>query len=551
MDLYRDLMDELECPVCYEQMMPPINQCVNGHSICSVCRARIVICPTCKGNMSDMRNFGLEKMSLKMVLSCCYAEEGCTVKLQMEDKLDHELQCPFLTAPICCQVENCTWQGKLSNLEQHWNSKVDMMSVLDVTNIWRVQLKKSYVFINLIRSDDKLFWFKIRNGESSISWIVQSVDSNPQDYFYEINIFSKRKPNKRMILGEYCSNLVSGYEDSCFEAGFNLPKTMLEAYSDFGSISYQITVTNKAENLKKRPAYAIKGKGRQERGNVMANVQKRNFKAAPNTWGRGGRNRNNTREHNIPSLFSTNIDLPSIRSNAALSESVTPSFRSNTAVSESVTPLFSSHNAVVSENVVPSLRSSAAVSTNVASSTSNAAVSANVPSSRSNAAVSESLAPSFRSNAAVATNVVSSRNSVVSAVPSAPLEEFTVITERDLQIPGVFPHSSQTAVNGIDVFKRTVINHANQHIANKLQPTPPPVPPRVLTNTNIARSPPYVAYYQASSNTRPTNQQARAIHQPTVSNPPRPPPLNSVYPNLSRHMNQNKNKSKDSDCVIS
>uniref|UniRef100_A0A8D9FED6 Probable E3 ubiquitin-protein ligase sinah n=1 Tax=Cacopsylla melanoneura TaxID=428564 RepID=A0A8D9FED6_9HEMI len=38
----------LECPVCLENISPPVTQCYNGHLICSPCRTRSEKCPICR-----------------------------------------------------------------------------------------------------------------------------------------------------------------------------------------------------------------------------------------------------------------------------------------------------------------------------------------------------------------------------------------------------------------------------------------------------------------------------------------------------------------------
>ena len=48
---------DLECPVCLEQLRPPIFQCVNGHLVCQKCLVRIETstrkCPTCRMAFTD------------------------------------------------------------------------------------------------------------------------------------------------------------------------------------------------------------------------------------------------------------------------------------------------------------------------------------------------------------------------------------------------------------------------------------------------------------------------------------------------------------------
>ncbi len=49
--------DDLECPVCFDQMTAPIYQCVNGHLICRICVGLLEkstgTCPTCRVPLID------------------------------------------------------------------------------------------------------------------------------------------------------------------------------------------------------------------------------------------------------------------------------------------------------------------------------------------------------------------------------------------------------------------------------------------------------------------------------------------------------------------
>ena len=59
------LKNELKCPVCDGQMMPPypIFQCEDGHVLCSSCRELPTeVCPTCMGPIIG-RNILVENIS--------------------------------------------------------------------------------------------------------------------------------------------------------------------------------------------------------------------------------------------------------------------------------------------------------------------------------------------------------------------------------------------------------------------------------------------------------------------------------------------------------
>ena len=57
-----------ECPVCLEEMQPPLQifNCKNGHLICSICRPRIAICPYCRMDYTG-RATAMEQMIRQIV----------------------------------------------------------------------------------------------------------------------------------------------------------------------------------------------------------------------------------------------------------------------------------------------------------------------------------------------------------------------------------------------------------------------------------------------------------------------------------------------------
>ncbi|XP_069680164.1 uncharacterized protein [Periplaneta americana] len=69
-DIENILLVELNCPVCMENMHPPIYLCVNGHSICHTCKPGLDSCPTCRGSLLNIRNKALENIARH-----CHVEE--------------------------------------------------------------------------------------------------------------------------------------------------------------------------------------------------------------------------------------------------------------------------------------------------------------------------------------------------------------------------------------------------------------------------------------------------------------------------------------------
>ena len=63
-----ELLTSLECPICMDRIMPPFEQCTNGHVICGVCKPSVLkssnpLCPECRVSLLSLsRNLLMEKV---------------------------------------------------------------------------------------------------------------------------------------------------------------------------------------------------------------------------------------------------------------------------------------------------------------------------------------------------------------------------------------------------------------------------------------------------------------------------------------------------------
>jgi len=91
----RELLKELECPVCTEYMSSPIKMCENGHNICGSCKEHLWECPSCRGMFVTVRNIALEKLAATAVYPCKNREAGCEETFTVNDKDSHLAECLF------------------------------------------------------------------------------------------------------------------------------------------------------------------------------------------------------------------------------------------------------------------------------------------------------------------------------------------------------------------------------------------------------------------------------------------------------------------------
>ena len=114
-----DLASLFECPVCFDYALPPIMQCQSGHIVCSNCRAKLNMCPTCRGPLGK---------SWVQILNCFIVEMRDTTtmrclliigKLYVLCHPTHSLNCIILRMQLCVSV----WQMFNSNFEAKWFSE--------------------------------------------------------------------------------------------------------------------------------------------------------------------------------------------------------------------------------------------------------------------------------------------------------------------------------------------------------------------------------------------------------------------------------------------
>ena len=65
-----EVIDLFECPVCYNYMTPPINQCVNGHLVCHDCFPECKKSPVCKAPKSKTENLAMHKLTHMICYPC-------------------------------------------------------------------------------------------------------------------------------------------------------------------------------------------------------------------------------------------------------------------------------------------------------------------------------------------------------------------------------------------------------------------------------------------------------------------------------------------------
>jgi len=190
------LLEEMECPVCREYVVPPIAMCVSGHSICTTCKNKMQRCPVCTKYFSSCRNYALENIAVKMMYPCKYQEEGCKELLTLQQRAAHHAECPHQTHKCPFSMvdkEPCRWEGSPPTLVNHIkNNHGGLCSAVKAgkfrRRLWDIE-NGPFWCRAIFAMDEVFFWYtaiKDRHVYSSVFYVGPTV--NASSYKYRITV---------------------------------------------------------------------------------------------------------------------------------------------------------------------------------------------------------------------------------------------------------------------------------------------------------------------------------------------------------------------------
>ncbi|KRT86732.1 hypothetical protein AMK59_2504 [Oryctes borbonicus] len=214
-----EMLKALECPVCFDYMVPPIAQCITGHSFCSSHKDSLPepkLCPAgCASTIGDTRNFLLEQITNIIEYPCKYNKYGCAHTANAKIIKDHEASC--IHGPYKCIIETCQWENKYSELKNHLlqNHKDNILEINSITYIIDKSLpdqSNSYV----IATNDNIFKLLFKQEADAFLWSLQVVDSNVDfsKYMLELDFTSQNK--EKIYIRKQCAPLNNDFDNDVF-----------------------------------------------------------------------------------------------------------------------------------------------------------------------------------------------------------------------------------------------------------------------------------------------------------------------------------------------
>lgn len=189
-------------------MVPPIYQCVTGHSICSTCKDDLSECPACKHEIKDTQNFVLASVIQHIEYPC--RNNRCRFKSKPKDIRQHEATCVYGEFPCPLkQYLNCNIHLIYNDLYEHvknnhYENLVEM-EMIKMPFDKDVSVLDCYIF----RYGTRLF--KLRYAYESESeefrWSMEFIGpaKEADKYLFEIDICDMSGGNRRFYFKMPCS----------------------------------------------------------------------------------------------------------------------------------------------------------------------------------------------------------------------------------------------------------------------------------------------------------------------------------------------------------
>jgi len=208
------LLKEMECPVCRDYMVPPILMCKNGHNVCSKCRGRIRLCPTCRDNFIVTRNVALENIVRQQEFPCGNKERGCTALFSIENIAEHNDVCGYAKTKCPLRLINCcSWEGHKNNFKEHVQEVHGEYIVYNPTFHCQV-LSRNVMFVSHF---GELFTYHKRRKDGIYYCPVQLFGTSSEAAKYECEFKLMAANGKDGISSKFS---VSSYSED-FETIFN------------------------------------------------------------------------------------------------------------------------------------------------------------------------------------------------------------------------------------------------------------------------------------------------------------------------------------------
>jgi len=234
-DINEGVLSELECPVCADYMLPPIEFCKNGHNICSKCRGNLRECPTCRQPFVKIRNWALENLTKRVKYPCTNRKFGCKETHPVDLIKVHEDLCHYAAYMCPFMKENqCRWADLRSNLKGHLlechgeDVKVQFEETGLIINTTSAELQGCKV----IFAHNEIFYVHILRRMNNYYIVVRYVGKPEKASKYGYSICFKKVDDTESITVCHVARSAAEDLDQICQSGdcFSLPLDVLKRF---------------------------------------------------------------------------------------------------------------------------------------------------------------------------------------------------------------------------------------------------------------------------------------------------------------------------------
>lgn len=244
-----DILNDLECPVCFEFMVPPIYQCETGHSVCGTCKSNVNECPSCKQFIRETRNFHLERITNRIKYYCKYRDYGCPFITSAKDIKQHEIECKH--GPFRCPLYDhiaCNWKGKFADIMPHIRHSHDD-NVLEMEKISVPYEESDFEHADedcfILQTAGELFKLMYKYENRCFYWAVQLIGpfNEARKFFFMLDIIDNKNLNQRFFMKRYCTPLTPKCDAFVEKENYvKIPLDLIECMID-NSLTYRVHIT--------------------------------------------------------------------------------------------------------------------------------------------------------------------------------------------------------------------------------------------------------------------------------------------------------------------
>ena len=230
------MLQNIECPVCFSYMTPPIHQCTIGHSLCGDCFPKFNNCPTCCGPIQLTRNFSLEQVCQFIKYPCKYSTNNCPFISTSNGIRSHEKTCVY--GSVKCPIEKCSWMNRHAKLVEHVQQE-HKDAFLDLNNVTYIINPNEYEnFTYVTTYNDDIFTLQFEYGDDDCWWCLQFLGSEEDASKYSLDLHLTSADRKEKIFVRKQCISFSCPEEVRDEAGILINTNMLKNIINDNTLSY-------------------------------------------------------------------------------------------------------------------------------------------------------------------------------------------------------------------------------------------------------------------------------------------------------------------------